>query len=445
MIYVLLALLIALGVGAFILFEKNILSPSVMACGVFFISTSVAALNSRAWNFVMAPITVVVIATALTAFCAGEFAAHRIYALFAKKKQPPSLTLPDKPIIVPWQITLVLCVLIAGMLAYFYTETVNYAMRYGYEKGNANLLSIVYSANVNALKTGTQIRNLLANQCMYFTRAVAYFFSYCFLFNIVFFGMRKDMMVLLLPNILFIPFIILTAGRTEFIKLFTVWIYIGSLFYLQKNHWKIKASLKIIAVFILCAAVFSVVFLSAGVLRGWSSNIQSLLRYLSLYTGGSVYALDYFLLNPPTQANTYFGEHTLLGFYNALRRLGFEFPPFYPPLEFIPRDYHAISTNVYTAIRRYIQDFHYVGMYLTVFFIGSFYSLFFLLVKNRQNILIVVYASIFYAIAEFSIEERFFMEVVSTITIRNILFLAAFHYLIINNSIKNYLKRLLKK
>ncbi|GMO50747.1 MAG: hypothetical protein Pg6C_14910 [Treponemataceae bacterium] len=444
MIYILLALLAALGVGAFILSDKNILSPSVMACGVFFISTSVAALNSRAWDFDMAPITVVVIVTALMAFCAGEFAAHRIYALYAKKKQPPSLTLPDKPIIVPWQITLVLCVLIAGMLIYFYHSTIVFIKNAGGYKGTGNILSFVYSANVNAARSGLR-RNLWAYLGMSFAQASAYIFSYCFLYNAVFARPRNRDAAFLVHVLLYIAFVVLTTSRHSFIMLFTAWIVIGSVFYLQKNKWSMKATGKAILAIVLCLLVFFAIFLTAGVLRGWSSNIRQLLQYLSIYTGSSVYALNYFLLNPPAQANTYFGEHTLLGIYSALRRMGFDFPPFYPPLEFIPIDHHAIATNVYTAIRRYIQDFHYAGMYLTVFFIGSFYSLFFLLVKNRQNIFLVVYAAIFYAVTEFSIEESFFLSVVSLSNASGIFFLLLIYYLIIDNRIKNYLKRLLKK
>lgn len=50
MIWILLFLLIALDILLFIFFDRNILSPSVLAVSVFVLSTFIACLNIKTWE-----------------------------------------------------------------------------------------------------------------------------------------------------------------------------------------------------------------------------------------------------------------------------------------------------------------------------------------------------------------------------------------------------------
>ena len=84
---------------------------------------------------------------------------------------------------------------------------------------------------------------------------------------------------------------------------------------------------------------------------------------------------------------------------------------FYAPYDFV--EFNGISGNVYTAIRRYHQDLGIVGLYGLMFFLGFFYAFFYLLVNKRSCFGLLLYAYIIAPIVEISIEERFFMSILT--------------------------------
>ena len=65
MIYVLLLFLIAIDILFFILFDRNILSPSVIGTSMFVVSTLFAVANVNNWKFTISPLTVLVISLSL--------------------------------------------------------------------------------------------------------------------------------------------------------------------------------------------------------------------------------------------------------------------------------------------------------------------------------------------------------------------------------------------
>jgi oligosaccharide repeat unit polymerase len=209
-----------------------------------------------------------------------------------------------------------------------------------------------------------------------------------------------------------------------------IWIILGGIFSQQKNK---KSTWKVLFAGVSGILLFIVIFILAGFFRGWRTNKLSIWYNISQYTGGSIPALNDYLLNP-RPPNGYFGENTLFGIYSLLRKLGFNYPAFYPPYEFTR--FYDMGTNVYTAIRRYLEDYGYFGLYLIMMFLGFFYSLFFLIAKKRNDFLLLLYAGVFFPIVELSIEERF-LTVGMTATNFFFMFVLALTYYVIINAAKN--------
>lgn len=122
--------------------------------------------------------------------------------------------------------------------------------------------------------------------------------------------------------------------------------------------------------------------------------------------------------NTPIEAKSYFsstkffGIHTFSGIYSLLRKIGFKIPDSIIALEYIRcGDY---LSNIYTPLRRYIQDFGIIGMTLIMFFIGFCYKKLILSNKeeNSSSLLAIYTAQFLFSLFFMSIEERVFMDVI---------------------------------
>ena len=105
---------------------------------------------------------------------------------------------------------------------------------------------------------------------------------------------------------------------------------------------------------------------------------------VSVYTGMSIPSLDYWL-NKAKDLSTVFGEETLYGVTSVLRKLNLvHLKETVRHLEFV--DFGDASGNVYTCLRRYINDYGYAGMLFMQGAVGAFYSLFYNNIKKRMDL-----------------------------------------------------------
>lgn len=419
MIYVLLLFLIAIDILFFILFDRNILSPSVIGTSMFVVSTLFAVANVNNWKFTISPLTVLVISLSLLFLGAGElfvrFCNYR-HSQFRKIEWKPDYT----GISVRGATIFFIVAVFGLLLVNYYRETVKLAEQAGY-KSNSGLLMLAYARTASLNESGDyESRSRIANYSYTFMQAIAYVFSYIFLYNKIVVGKRRCAKYLL-PVLLLFPYIVLSTGRTTFIYLIMVWIVVGSCFYMQKRRWNPRYVTRIIGIGLGGILLFFLLFVLAGSFKS-KTVMESAWKTISFYTGLSIPSLDYYFmkLNPP--ASEYFGEHVFYGVYGVLRKFDSSIPKFYAPWAEFP-SFNGTRGNVYTIIRRYHQDFGYFGLFFLMFCLGTFYSFLFLRFNNtRKHAGLLVYAFIFSPIVEMSIEERFFMNVISLSTLYMVVF-----------------------
>ena len=315
MIYVLLLFLIAIDILFFILFDRNILSPSVIGTSMFVVSTLFAVVNVNNWKFTISPLTVLVISISLLFLGAGElfvrFCNYR-HSQFRKIEWKPDYT----GISVRGATIFFIVAVFGLLLVNYYRETVKLAEQAGY-KSNSGLLMLAYARTASLNESGDyESRSRIASYSYTFMQAIAYVFSYIFLYNKIVVGKRRCAKYLL-PVLLLFPYI---------------------------------------------------------------------------------------------------------GVYGVLRKFDSSIPKFYAPWAEFP-SFNGTRGNVYTIIRRYHQDFGYFGLFFLMFCLGAFYSFLFLrLNSTRKNAGLLVYAFIFSPVVEMSIEERFFMNVISLSTLYMVVF-----------------------
>ena len=86
MIYILFFGLCCMFVTAYLMNQKDILSPWVITIGMFLVSTFFAILNIDTWQFTLSPLTVFVILTGV--FCIWRWEKILISAAFEKHAVP---------------------------------------------------------------------------------------------------------------------------------------------------------------------------------------------------------------------------------------------------------------------------------------------------------------------------------------------------------------------
>lgn len=189
----------------------------------------------------------------------------------------------------------------------------------------------------------------------------------------------------------------------------TIYILLtGAIIYERSQSFHPKAKQKIIIVSLAAGVSFLCLFLLFGFFTGKVSlHGRSPFSIIAHYGGLSAPALSVYLNSTPLES-PYIGLTTLWDIYSKLRVLGLSLPQNITFLKFV--QFHGINTNVYTAMRRYIEDYGYIGMYLIMYFLGIIYTAFYRFVEYRSHSLfpIAIYAFIALPLV-FSINEEIFL------------------------------------
>ena len=419
---------------AYIFANRTVLSPWVIGCAMFLVSTVFAMLNVNKWQFTLQPVTVIIILAALACLGAGEMLVTGLFQRFRWKRTNTDRSAVQSgsvlsgramPIYVPLAAVVTVALVMCLMLVYYYKETYAFSLAGGNPGGTELMLKYAREAKLSRLAVPGRIYGHVG----FLTKALGYIFLYAFVYNTVLFGWKLRWLPLLIPVALYIPFILLSTGRTDFIYVTVVVMMVGCYLYLQKNAWHYRCTFKILLLAVIALAAFFLVFVLSGLLTG-KVNFSNAYNSISFYTGLSIPSLDYWIQNPLPDT-PYIGNHTLIPMYSTLRTLGFDLPDLYAPYEFV--QFNGTSGNVYTAIRRYMEDFTVVGMLGLFFLLGALYSFLFNWMKNRNSngFLLLVYAAYCYPIFELSIEERFFMNVFSTGSVYLFVYLGVLYYLFV--------------
>ena len=428
MMYFLVLMLFFQIIFFYIIFDRNILSPTLISTGMFFFSSLIALLYAKKWQVEISLQTTVIIFTSLFMMGMGELLVRLM--TYKGNQFIQSYKVEVSPIRVKKTAILFLIVVFCILLLNYYKETVRVAMEAGYKK-NQGMLMLYYAKIARVNSDGKfSSRNSLCGLSYLMIKSIAYIFSYVFLYNKILCKEKKQG-IYLLPVALFIPYIILGTMRTELIYLTALWIMLGSIFFMQTKNWNPKYTKKVIAIGVLGILVFLMAFVLIGALKS-TKIIDAAFETIAYYTGLSIPSLDYYFANTPYPENRIFGEHTLIGIYNIFKPYVHSIPDLNSPYEFV--SFNNVSGNVYTAIRRYHQDFGYFGLYAMMFFIGFFYAALFLKYNKSQcKFGLLLYTSMLSPIVEISIEERFLLNLFTISNLKTIIFLYIFWHIFVEH------------
>ena len=367
----------------------------------FLLSSLVSAIHVDEWDITMNLPTYCIVVISIIMFVVGEqFGKRYRLKLFLS---PDKSFMIKKPLILSRWIIGLLCIYMSVTMVLYYRESIRLAYEVGYTSG------LVFQYSRLARGLGNSVSGLV--EWMYL---VATCFSYLLMYhtekNIFQYGMKPRKFVLEFIVIsLYLVTTVFTTGRTE-IMYFCIFTFLIYLTYSSHNYSKIKLTPKLMFIAILVLIGFFGAFYLLGRLTG-KSQIMDFEETISVYVGGSIAALNEYC-NEPIINRGEFGQHTLFSLYTFLNNFGLKLEILERPLEFVQTG--TLYTNVYTALRRYIQDFGYVGCSLIMLVIGLFFgNLYRHFLAARSDWSIIICAMSAFVLIEMAIEERFFMTLIT--------------------------------
>lgn len=387
------------------IFEKRFISPSVITNFVFLFSSVFLLFYSKPLDFELDIRTFLLIIFSNFAVFIGEYISFRLKQKdYIKWRNLSDFKIGNAMYFIGF-------VIVLGSFGIYLNDVIQLSIS---KFGSA----IGFIVNAKILKvTGDFKVSFLAGQGYLASEIIVDLFIFSLLKSIVFEKKVIKNPFLYFSVLIYILNVLITATRSRILNLF---IYTFVLFFIMNysNKKQIKKStngtfkmlLKSVPIF----AALLILFYFAGSLTGKIDSYNNIGENLLNYCGMSIYNLNYYIRNANeaifNSSNTFFGIHTLSGPYSFFRGFGFDIPDDIIALEYIQSN--LVLGNVFTPLRRYFQDFGLLGTFIISGFIGFLYGWLINVSIRKSNSLIAILTAYFvYPIFFWSIEERFFMDV----------------------------------
>lgn len=414
------------------IFHKEITSPTFIVCVGFFMSCFIMLFYYSSWNVDFSLMTGLYIFIGIASLFFGELAAGKIRVLKAKSK--PQFV---NEVIHVKGIVIAACTIIAIVTALlYYRAIVMIDATYG----------SLFGATASMLMRVRKIKNSVGAsvpsyiQQMYsLSGAIAAILSYTQIHNAMF-AKKKVNLFAWIPVVIFVINSLFTTGRTGLLNFFIYLLFVWLILRAKKQNWifnnNYKAVFRGFGIFLLAITAFYL----AGMLTEKSFHYDNMFDNIANYFSSSIYAFNDYVKHPSefVASNQFLGAHTFSGIYSFLRKFGFSIPDDIVALEYINCGKYV--TNIYTALRRYIQDFSVFGMSIIMALIGFFYKKLVNLNKmDSSTPLTCILTSWFmFPLVFMSVEERVFMDVFIIRSVYQIIYMYFAYQWIVNGRFLKY-------
>lgn len=422
-IYSLCIILIFLICVSYTIFNRDLFSPSVVICLVFTLSILALIVNKKVWNVEFHWNSFFVLTVGLLFFFFGEVVMYFIVG--TKKKQSYKLNEESKSQIKKleyismdeWKVNVTIVFSIITLILYF-KEVYRVSILAGNTGGIANMM-VFYrefvSRNIASIGNGV---NVVVLQMAKVTHISALIFTFIIINNYFYNrSLKKEKKKFVFIIIYFLQ-IILSGARQSLINYFGAVLLIYYVLWLRDVNWTKVINSKFIKIGIMSIIMVFLIFFSFRTVVGRTGRLQeeNIITYITHYMGGSIQAFDMYMQLPPSKS-VLVGSETFTSLYSFLQKYMKWNTTIMKSLEF--RFIGNNRTNVYTAFRRYYQDFGYVGIIILPMLMSMFYSWFYykkVKYNNdsyKNNKLLLIYALIFFPLIFISIEENFYSTIIS--------------------------------
>lgn len=374
----------------FVISEYDIMHPMVIMTTTMTISLALAYSKAEAWHLHFSISAGLVLLTLLLVFCIGCLWGDW-YLKGNTHSQSVGLRPIKRPLMMSWIILGAgICIMIVLAIVQFYTvyET---ALKLGNTGGYATMIGTVRSAQEHG---GGKIFSRWYTYREIFASSFTYVSLYVFAYNCFYVGGQSILKNLkyLSTIVFYMPFLILSGGRLGLLVLIVYCAITGAILYQKNNNFNFNSKKKTIFILVGAGILFIFFFLGFGLFTGKVTiGGRSPVDIIAHYGGLSMPAFSVYLDSVHLEVPSV-GNSTLTDFTRKLNYLGFNLAPSTTFLKFT--QFYGIDTNVYTAMRRYIDDYGFVGMYIIMCLMGMAYTSFYDIIKFRakNSVWIAIYA-----------------------------------------------------
>lgn len=438
LIYLLFGLLVVLYGILYVKVNKDIFTPALLFLLAYIVSVGCALFNVERWGISMIPMTFFVLLIGAAEFVVIGVAIDRKYK---KRYEGTRKKIAVKEIDLPWWKIIAASAFCAVYIALLYFNMIEIASR----NGKFNTLS--QALNIFKEVTSVTLKESLPwwlGQVERIAMLCAYIFLYIFVNNLVAKGRRMTkekalkLGACLLPVLLHLCNGFLVSDRLQMLQILVGGIVIYFLIW-SYHTGKAYISIKTIGMLAIAACGGLVLFYLSASLVG-RINTKGLLEYITFYCGCSIECLNQFFKHPPA-ASEIFGKETFYNLNLKLYNLGLlNLDKFYPiHLEF--RYYGDVMVgNIYTAYRRWIYDFGYIGAMILQGVMAGTMSVFYNKLKYRTfkntGFWLVLYSYIVYTIVFHPIDGYFYLQGVSQTFVTTLILLALMYWFFVTMKVK---------
>lgn len=422
MIYLLLIFFLGILIISYFLCERDLLSPMVIVASTFLFSVFLDALYTDIWQLPMHFNTTLIIMSEVLFFLLGAFLIQRIFYGKVALKENENNTILSHDLNLKYFFLINVIMFIFLYLNYKEFCTLSQSFT------NSSNLGDMIHALIQKISSGEAQMSRWYSYRYIFMKSYTYIYIYIFAWNSINFNFKLKNFIFLIPLAIFIPAIIFTAGRQEFVYLSIYSLIVSAFIYQKKYNFDYKKSIQLVGFIIIFLSTFLGLFFLSGYLSGKITITMSPLRVLAHYAGINISAFDYFV-NTEYNDTLYIGRMTLAGIYVKLLNWGI--PVFNTHMPYV--QFYGIDTNVYTAFRKYIQDYGYVGCSIIMFLLGVLYTFAYNYLKycKFNHFGLLIYSLQVYPIFLLCREERFFTGIISTTFVYTIFCIYFFYKMII--------------
>ncbi|MBF0777815.1 O-antigen polymerase [Streptococcus cuniculi] len=401
MIYLLLIVSFAL-LGLDFYRWRSLIRPTILFLLSFVLASSIIMFNQRNWDVVLSDRFMVYTLTAIGSFYLGTLLID--YLPFRKKSPRPLSTHSTEDLSILAEPSKVLFGLaIIAMIAYILL------IFRGIELSTdvSFMLRQIYDRNVEHNGSNT----FIVNQLVKLLTAIANISFFQFLLDTYVVKTRKHQWTHGVIIMLFLLMAVISTDRNILLRFFIYCAVLWILFFTATSKGKItRAHFKPLLRLALYLLITVGIFYLFGKLKGYKSDFG---RAISLYGGSGLYNFNLYI-EKFIPNHLHWGATTFKSFLGILGRLGFvqfvhkgaSFSEYITYTSSTGAFYHS---NIYSAMRPFVDDFAYVGVLIFPFVMGiTFETLYGLTQKQKYSFSWIFYSLTVYPLAYFTIAEQFF-------------------------------------
>lgn len=412
---------------------SNFFTPSVFMISTFIISSIACYVNADIWNVDFQFDTLLVICSGIFVFAIGDLIAYsrpvyiKTRLSFQKLKEQDAEEIKIRPIILTMAI-----VLMAITLFFYFRYIYRISLVAGNPLGYVGMFKYARYAVVNTKYDVSP--GMVLSHGLIISRCLGYLFLFIVMYNRILF--KKIKITYLIPCVLYMLQITISTARLDYISYLCGGVVFYFLLSMRKTNWNRHLNMKSIG---MCIGGVFLVFIGFRLLGNLTekSITRELWSDISVYAGSSIAALNKYLMEPKTP-NSFFGQETLRNVYKMMYSAGLtDIKPYNVTLSFINLS-SDIRTNIYTAFRRLIQDYGYLGMYIIMLFEGWFYGQWTGKMKRATVVGVgtVIYAYMFYPVVYNFLEEKFVLNFTTINLVYHLIYFYVLYRVFIGKNIK---------